>query len=64
VEGSCSHIASAIHRTVCSPLALIGGRATGCCDLDPGAAFGIGADNAGEATEAATNVDPLSFLGS
>jgi hypothetical protein len=43
---------------------LIGGRATGCCDLDPGAAFGIGADNAGEANEAATNVDPLSFLGS
>jgi hypothetical protein len=31
--------------------------------LDPGAAFGISADTASAATEAATNVDPLSFLG-
>jgi hypothetical protein len=32
-------------------------------DLDPGAAFGVGADTATAATEAATNIDPLSFLG-
>ena len=31
--------------------------------LDPGAAFGLGADTASAATEAATNIDPLSFLG-
>ncbi len=31
--------------------------------LDPGAAFGIGADTASAATEAAANIDPLSFLG-